>query len=1114
MEMLQLILDRCGNGKTEKLREFLKQELNSGNNKIILLVPEQSSFGNEKNLLDLLGNRAFNKIKVLSFSRIPDFISQTLNIPPFTPPSDCIKNILVNIAIENTKSKLKLYIKNSDNTEITNIMIKTMQMFKDNQITTDKLEEMIGKVTQQNLKQKITECKLVIETFESLAKEKFQNFPNNFEILEIIRNNNIFSNYSIFIDEFSSFTPHQYAILELMLKQAKDVYITLCSDMVETDDFSLFSCTQKTIKILKNIAKKHDIEIYKPLLLDKTTRFRNLELSLLEKNIFEPQKNSFEHAPKNIHIYSANDIYDECENVARIIRKLVIENGHQYKNFTIITRDIEQYGDICKNILKKYDIPCFVDTPEKVFNKNLVNLVLAAFDIIHFNYTSNDIFRFLKTGLTEFNIEEISLIENYALMWDIKGAQWLDNFTMHPSGFSEKFDEKDEQLLVHLKELRYQIISPLQNFKKNISRTTGDEIAKAVYILLEEINTAENLCTLCGKLIQENKPHLAEQQSKLWDILMDTLNDTAVLLKGQYMTSKKYLEVLISALDCADLSFIPQSLDDVVIASISRIRLADPKIVFIVGAVNGEFPMVPVQSEFFTDTEIKSLASLGFQLCDNTEDYLLKERFLAYTAIASPSQRLYVSWPALNKTGKGKLPSEIIKEIKSVFPNLKIKDSMSTNDEDCLFAEKPAFEFCAKNWRQSSILENTLKEYFQKNETYKEKFAAIERASQKQLMNFKTAENSKNLFSFGKNLRISASQVERYHTCRFSYFCEYGLQAKSRKPAKFGALEYGNLVHFFLEKLFKKYPGKKFKNLSNENIKLEIKTLIDKYVSERLGGWENKPQRFKYLFSKCEKAFEFLAMHLIEELNQSEFSPVDSEIEISRKGQIKPLGIKLPDGTIAEIEGKVDRVDIMQKNGKNFIRIIDYKTGIKEFKLSDILHGLNMQMLIYLAAICKNGNSTYGDVIPAGVLYLPSVKPIIDFESTKNSPDFDLKIKKKIRMNGLILNNIEVITGMEKEGQGLFIPVSLKNGEVKKSESLMNLEQLGIITNHIEKSVSEMAQCLKQGEVSANPISKTHKACDWCDYKPICRYEDDEFIEIPEMSNEETLSRMGGETNA
>lgn len=141
-----------------------------------------------------------------------------------------------------------------------------------------------------------------------------------------------------------------------------------------------------------------------------------------------------------------------------------------------------------------------------------------------------------------------------------------------------------------------------------------------------------------------------------------------------------------------------------------------------------------------------------------------------------------------------------------------------------------------------------------------------------------------------------------------------------------------------------------------------------------MGGKENKEKRFLYLYNRLSDSLFEVVKRITEELKVSDFTPTGFEVKIDEDGEIPPYAVPLPDGGFLKIRGSVDRVDTMRKNGKTYLRVIDYKSGGKDFVLSDVLSGLNMQMLIYLFAIGENGEEKYGDVFPSGVLYMPAKK--------------------------------------------------------------------------------------------------------------------------------------------
>lgn len=1109
VKLLQFILGKCGSGKSKTITDIIKNKIKSGK-KTILIVPEQSSFENEKKMLKVLGNNDFNKMEVLSFSRLYDFVSTKLGIPSLPTPEDTTKIVTMNCALERVRKNLNLYKKNYSDSTVADLMLRTAEEFKTHKISFEQLNKIQQLDSGDTLKQKISEIKTIINSYEELTKSKFEDSLDNLNKLEnIIRENKVFKEFNIFFDEFSSFTPQQSSILQIILTQAENIYMAFCFDtsIQNYDEKSLFFNVYQTIKKIQKDAHSNSVEISEPIFLQKNSKLKKKDLLILQESIFCPEKSSSEVIPQNIEIYNALTQFEECEYVARNIVKTVMTENYRFRDFAVIVRNIENYKNILKSTFKKYDIPYFLNSPNTIFHQSVMNLIFSALDTIASEFDSQEIFRFLKSGLVDLSTEEISIVENYIFLWNITGHSWFEEFTMHPKGFEKVWDEESRNELKNINELRKKIISPLKNFYDKTKRTTADKISKSIYELLLDVNAAENLKNLCKNLAKANKTVEAQCESSAWDCAMNILSKISEIFQNTKISVKKYADILRSVSNSVTISTIPQSLDNVVIGQADTIRLSSVKTVFLIGAVNGEFPKTPDSSAIFTESEINLMASLGIEITDNVKTFLIQEKFLAYMAISNASEKLFVSWPSSNFSGKGNIPSEIIKEIIRIFPKIKITNRYTSSPKEKIWKQKQSFEILATNFGKNSSFSNELKKYYINSEFYKKKYKTLEKIFLNKPLDFENPEKAEKFF--GKQIKLSASQIEKYYTCRFGYFCQYALGAKPLKKASFGAIEYGNIIHYSLEKLFKKYPNHTIISAPEEEIKCEIESITKNYTEKNLGGIDGKPQRFLHGIKKLNSSLIFLAKYFVKEFEQSSFELSDLELQITENGDIPPLKINMPNGTVITIEGKIDRVDIMKSQKGTYVRIVDYKTGIKEFKLSDILFGLNMQMLIYLTAVKKNGEKKYGKIIPAGMLYFTALKPVIDAIESETIQSETVKIFEKLCMNGLLLDDSESILGMEKDGKGIFIPAEIKNGEIKKSQSTINSEELHLISDYSQKLITEMVSCLQSGKVSAKPIFKGYTACEKCCYLPICCYEKEIFSEIPtNMTNKKALEKI------
>ena len=1092
---------------SEKLKKILIENITSKKENAVLIVPEQSSFACEREMLKRMGNKNFAKIKILSFSRIYDFVSQIIKIPPIKPISDTKKILLMNAAIENVKDKLNLYSKNSNDLNTVELILSTIMDFKSEKISDDDLQKIINSTDKSYLKQKISEIQLIKTEYKNLTENKFVDLFDSLNILEkIIKENNVFKNYTIYVDEFANFTKQQLEILKIIISQAKNVYFSFkfpAGDHIENE---LFYSIKKSINQIKKIASENSVPTCSIDVMNDFGHCKiNSEIENLEKNIFNSEKISYQTCPENIKLYRAMSTDEEIEFVAANIKKMVMIDGYKYSDFAVIMRSADSYAGLFKSKFKKYGIPFFLDTPQKILQNNLINLIFAAIDSVKSNYSTEDITRYLKSGLTDLSTEEISLIENYILLWEIKGKDWLKAFSMHPEGFKSGLSEKDEQILIKLNELRIKIIDPLEKLKNSVKKSSGKEISKAIYNFLEDMNASENLKKFCLKNINENNLKIAQECARVWDILMEILNETGMIFSNKMIPISKYRDILFCAINYVDFSSIPQSSDHVLVGVVERTYISRPKILFAIGAANGEFPKAPSQSNLFTNAEISGISELGIEIGSANEEFLKKEKFLAYDILTSPTEKLFITWSSAGSENSALLPSEIIKEVREIFPAIKIPDRYCFSEEETIWCESFAFSTYAAKYKDKSLLSQTLKYYFENNENYSSKCDILKKICDDSPMKLKNYENIKKITQ--NTSILSASQIEKYYTCRFGYFCKYVLKAKNNLPAKFNAIEYGNIVHFVLEKLFKKYPQESVISKTNLQISTEINLLVNEFVNNKLGGFENKSQRFIYIIEKIKKSILYLVEHFKKEFKETLFSLSDLELEISEKGEVLRFTFQNSDGTTTKIEGKIDRVDIFNSPEGTYVRIIDYKTGSKEFRLSDVLFGLNMQMLIYLMAIQKNGEKKYGKVLPAGVLYFPALKPIGEAKTLKEAGEISKNLDEKLKMNGLILDNIKVISAMEKDGEGIFIPAKI-SGESIKSNSLTDFNKLEIIYKYIEQKIKNMIEELKNGNIFESPIKNTDTACKWCEFFPICCYEKTNFTEIKKMSNEKSIEEM------
>ncbi len=1110
--MLNFIIGRKNSSKTLTGHKILGESADRGE-ECMLIVPKQFTFESDKGILSVLSARKASEIEVLSFARLCHIALQQYGGIGKSIASGGIRSILMSVAIESVSDKLAVFAKHRSEISLTEKMICQVDEMKNNGITPEELEKTAEKVQDKLLSKKLSEVAMICRAYDAVVSQNyFDDGDLLTKIAEIISNTDFFKNKTIVIDGFSSFSHGEYKLIEQMLLKGKNVYITLCTDSLsDTNELSPFAVVNKTARRLMLIAGNNGVETGEIICTERSQNIPQ-DLCAIEKNLFRADYEAEEQECENVAILCSNSVHAECDAVARKIKGMIRREEYRCRDISVIFRQGEEYEKGIRNALKKYGVPLFEDKRQPVTNQPLICFVRNLLSICSEGFQSDYIFRYCKTGLTGLDTQQISVLENYVFMWDINGRRWLSEWTENPKGFGREPDEESEGILCEINEIREKIISPIEKFRQETEFCSGKVLTEKIYRFLRESKTDEMLKVYAVFLEEKGFHELAVEQEQTWDLLMEIFDEIAQSLQENCVSVKRYLELFELVISTKSLGKLPDGFDEVSIVSAERALTKKAKVVFVVGMNSGVFPLNVSQEGIFTPSEKAKLTCEGLENMQQFKDQVLRERLLCYNALSCASERLYVSYSLSDNSGESMTKSECVEWVEKILPQVKTEHTSDCELEDMIESEKSAFEVVAKNWAENNGKINALKEYFSQKDEYTGRLKSIALALSDKPYRF--SDNEKAVELFGKNLYFSASQLEIYNQCPFMYFCRYGLKAQPRRKAKLDPAQSGTVIHFVLEKLLQKYKGKEILNVSENELDGEVRELLNEYMNTSMGGFDGKGERFRYLYLRMEKVLRNLLERIRAEFSESDFETWDFELDISRESDVKPFKIELDEGS-AEFFGVIDRVDKMDLDGKRYIRVVDYKTGVKKFRLSDVLAGLNMQMLLYLISIWRNGKGDYENIIPSGVLYFPA-----RMENNSVSRESSSEEKKAGRfaattMSGMLLEDEEVIRRMDKELKGLFIPVKYdsKKGTVKGD--FISLENFRKLAEILDSYIEEIGNSIHEGLVDARPVSGTSHGdtCTWCDYRDVCMRENENIRYVENLKHSECLEIIGGEGN-
>lgn len=1119
--MLQFILGRAGSGKTEQVLRALANDVNTAHT-LLLLVPEQFSFESERLLLARLGVKDAAKVQVLSFTRLADRVLRDTGGIAMHVMDDVTRALLMSRALEihaapeNRQGDTLLKARVYDPAYLSSLLALSCEC-KQCGISPALLQATANTLPDCTLKSKLCELSSVFDIYNGLTHGSGVDPEDILHILvEKLPESHLYDSAHIYVDGFKGFTAVELEVLDLLMQKA-DLTVTLCTDTPDPDPNTtcgLFAPVERSLRQLRYIAADRGIQQKEPLVLTDNHRAQHPALAAVERDLFSPRMPAFEGDATAITVTPCPDVYSECAAAARAIRRALREDGLRARDIAVVVRNLADYRGILDTALRRAEIPCYMDEAADVYTKPLVSLCLSALHICAGGWQSDELLRIMKTGLLPFDEVDTATLENYVFMWRIDGKRWGTPFTANPAGMTEnrKFDK---EMLTVIEGLRRRLTAPLATLRKALSgQVNGKEFAKALYTYLTDPAVAadEGVKRLYKALTAEGEAHLASQTAKLWDSIMELLDRFAAAFEAETLPVQRYADLFHMAAALISLPGVPQGLDAVQIGSADHVRLHSPKAVYVLGVNEGVFPAYPTEGNLLSDREREILEKHSVFLSGNRLLKAAEERFFLYTTLAAPSHSLYVSY-VLNKDGEAAVPAAPIKRLEALMPLHKkgVCHPASISDMESLFE---ALDRLALDFQKENTEITTLKEVISSLPQATPALETIRRSAKKEPF---ALEPSVSTALFGKDMSLSASQVDSYHSCRFKYFCQYGIQLKTRKIADIDHAVFGNLSHYVLETLLPEYVKAK-KAVSPADIPAMRQCIHDTlhtYIEEQMGGFADKPARFIYLLSLVERTAFSLLWFAVNEMAQSKFVPTDYELAIQEKpnkNQLPAPKLDLDNGGHISIVGKIDRVDIYRRKNTTFVRVIDYKTGTKEFKLNQVPYGINMQMLLYLFAVCQNGFSRYSTskLAPAGVLYLPAK----DITQKNAEATFEERLKL-LRMNGLVLRDVDVLTAMEADGAGVFIPATVSDNIIGKKSSAASLSDFENIRKLTEQLLINMANTLLSGDIAAIPTGENENLpCRYCEYLAICkRSADDPATIMRSATLENTLKALQENNN-
>ncbi len=1098
---LQFVLGNSGSGKTEYIYRNLVAEAvaNPGLNYLVV-VPEQFTMQTQRCLVDLSPNKVIMNIDVLSFKRLAYRVFDELGIRGLDILEDTGKNLVLRRVAQEKREELVVFRASVERMGFVNELKSLISEFSQYNISPEELRHYLNENTlAPTLEAKLKDILVIYEGFREFLEETYITEEEILTVLmRVATESSILKNSTIVFDEFTGFTPIQNCLLEKLLPICQTVYVSLTID--EKESFfqqgkiqDLFDMPKKTIHTLVEIAQKQYIEIKDPIVLSDNAkkRFKNApELAFMEKNLF---RNTYQRKlgeVEAISLLQTTNPKAEILLVAREINRLVREEGYRYKEIAVVSGAVETYGPYVEEEFSKFHIPYFLDTTKEVLFHPFIEFIRSIFEVIQKDFSYESVFRMLRCGYFDITYDEIDRLENYILATGIRGRKaWSGKWTKSP----KRLKEIDFEQLEKMRNKIYNSLEPLLLVFQDSNATVEMQIM-AFYQLIEERKIEAQLQEREESLLQEGKQTKAKEYGQIYQVVMDLLDKSVLLFGKMHMKIHELIDLLDAGFSAARVAVIPPGYDSVTIGDIERTRLTQIKVLFFVGVNDGIIPQKTTQTGIISQFEREFLQENNLQIAPGIKELSFRQRYYLYLNLTKPSDKLYISYSKVSENGEERRPSYLIRTLLRIFPDMvtkRIDNPQIIADDTTLESARDYLIYGERDDKWYAIANWFYQDGTPKNQ---EELKKILKACYEEHVDCPISKKLAEQL-FGKELNCSVTRLEQYAQCSYAHFLKYGLRLEERELSSFDAIDIGNLFHEGLRKYGVKVKQSEYDwFLIPEEKRMEY---ANKALEEAITGSHNsymlETAENLHVLECIRKEFLQMVQVLSTQVQKGEFYPTEYELPFGAGNQIDSLSMMLSHDESINLHGIIDRIDIRETPEEVQVKIIDYKTGNKDFDFKSLYHGYLMQLPLYLYVAIelqkkKNPNKR---VVPAGIFYQEIADPIILYNEDATITEYKENLLSMLRPNGLVNRDEEVYRGMDDgfESKSDVIPVKLKkDGTImESSSSVVSEEQFWTIMNYVNTYIRQVAENIYAGNIDANPYKCSGKdSCKYCKYGHIC----------------------------
>ncbi len=1100
------VFGAAGSGKSTYVQNYLiAQSEQFPKENFLLIVPDQFTMQTQMDIVKRHPKGGILNIDVLSFGRLSYRVFSVAGKPEVPVLDDTGKSLILRKVAASVADRMPFLGRNLNKTGFIHEIKSSISEFMQYGLSVKDIENISGKVSGGLLKSKLDDLAVVYEAFNNYINEKYITNEETLDLLcKKLEKAAFIKDATIVFDGFTGFTPIQERVVLRLCELAKKVLITFNLSAPELPfevgaEEKLFYLSRKGANRLKSFARDLKIPVDEDIIVNSpVNRFTGApEFAHMEANLFRQRTVTYTGTPSQIRIFRCKTPEEEVSNICLQINNLVRNGEYAYKDIAVVTGNLDTYGKLFESRMRELDMPVFIDKTNSIVLNPFIEYIKSSLQVISNDYSFDSVMRFLRSGFTEFSEEEADRFERYIKSLGIRGkSAYLKPFKKLEKGLSNR-ETAESELSLHedIRQRFYGSFAPL-----NEPLETAGDYVKGLYAFIKTNESYEKLSEYEKWFEEINDLSKAREYGQIYKCIMDLFDAIVLLIGDEKMDIKEFIKILEAGIGEIEVGTIPRNIDRIVVGDIERTRMSEVKALFFAGVNDGNVPKSGEKGGILSGVERQLLLDAGYDLAPSGRDEMFTQRLYLYMTLCKPTGRLFISFCDTDTEGKGIRPSYLIDVITEMFPELKVTVPSLTpaiSEMISLSDSKRFFASLIREYAEGKLDEDGKALTAALLRAYSDKeYALGEEICDAGFFEYIAKPLSEEIIKmiYGSTLYASISRMEMYAGCAYRHFLKYGMKLKEAKEYTLEKTDLGTIYHGVLD-LFATELARNnlsFNDFSEKQGHELIEKVVKAYCADYEQGIFEDDEKNAYMVEKILKIMTRTVDTLRLQMNLGKFRQESHEYSFERE-------VKLSENRRMVLNGKVDRIDLFEEDGKIYVKIIDYKSGDRNVDITNIYHGIEQQLALYMAeAVYRTQAANPGkEVIPSGLFYYTINDPMLTKEGSVTDEMLEDGISAELRMKGIAEESSKNLLAYDKnvyEGSKVLRVSFKKDGELNENSKgkLYSKTDMEGILKYVEKLATSVGERIFSGDKSINPmqVSDTNNACQYCSYNMICRYDE------------------------